>query len=202
MLLGYLHTFFLLAMHVNSLCACSHSEAMKGSSSFRLLILSRLLASPDGPNWRSLTPSGGLGPSTSKMASLLTGSAYTPLPGFRTLPLRGSSGFVPWGFSGSSPLPLHCSHIHYLLLLFWHCDDYCPNPLPCFLTRTHFFVLDRQGRFSLCPPLWLRFALRGVLTWKLTKLKNKKIHLPEGPFYKNFYTKPILAKTANNLHCT
>jgi hypothetical protein len=36
-------------MHVNSLCACSHSEAMKGSSSLtscRLLILSRLLASP------------------------------------------------------------------------------------------------------------------------------------------------------------
>jgi hypothetical protein len=46
MLLGYLYTFFLLAMHVNSLCACSHSEAMKGSSSSRLLILSRLLASP------------------------------------------------------------------------------------------------------------------------------------------------------------
>jgi hypothetical protein len=33
-------------MHVNSLCACSHSEAMKGSSSLRLLILSCLLASP------------------------------------------------------------------------------------------------------------------------------------------------------------
>ncbi len=44
-LLGYLHTFFLLAMHVNSLRVCSHSEAMKGSSSL-LLILSRLLASP------------------------------------------------------------------------------------------------------------------------------------------------------------
>jgi hypothetical protein len=52
MLLGYLHTFFLLAMHVNSLCACSHSEAMKGSSSLRLLILSRLLASPV---WAQLT---------------------------------------------------------------------------------------------------------------------------------------------------
>jgi hypothetical protein len=33
-------------MHANSQCACSHSEAMKGSSSFRLLILSRLPASP------------------------------------------------------------------------------------------------------------------------------------------------------------
>jgi hypothetical protein len=52
MLLGYLHTFFLLAMHVNSLCACSHSKTMKGSSSFRLLILSRLLASPV---WAQLT---------------------------------------------------------------------------------------------------------------------------------------------------
>jgi hypothetical protein len=52
MLLGYLHTFFLLAMHVKSLCACSHSEAMKGSSSLRLPILSRLLASPV---WAQLT---------------------------------------------------------------------------------------------------------------------------------------------------
>jgi hypothetical protein len=36
-------------MHVNSLCACLHSEAMKGSSSlssFHLLILSRLSTSP------------------------------------------------------------------------------------------------------------------------------------------------------------
>jgi hypothetical protein len=52
MLLGYLHTFFLLAMHVSLLCACSHSEAMKGSSSLHLLILSRLLASPV---WAQLT---------------------------------------------------------------------------------------------------------------------------------------------------
>jgi hypothetical protein len=58
MLLGYLHAFFLLAMHINSLCACSHSEAMKGSSSLYLLILSRLLTSPvwaqltfTDPNW-------------------------------------------------------------------------------------------------------------------------------------------------------
>ncbi len=48
----YLHTFFLLAMHANSLCACSRSEAMKGSFSLRLLILSRLLASPV---WAQLT---------------------------------------------------------------------------------------------------------------------------------------------------
>ncbi len=54
----YLHTIFLLAMHVNSLCAWSHPEAVKGSSSFCLLILSRLLASPvwaqltlTDPNW-------------------------------------------------------------------------------------------------------------------------------------------------------
>jgi hypothetical protein len=39
-------------MHVNPLCACSRSEAMKGSSSFCLLILSRLLASPI---WAQLT---------------------------------------------------------------------------------------------------------------------------------------------------
>jgi hypothetical protein len=42
----------LLAMHVNSLCACSHSEAMEALSSLRLLILSRLLASPV---WAQLT---------------------------------------------------------------------------------------------------------------------------------------------------
>ncbi len=58
MLLRIFTRFFLLAMHVNSLCACSHPEAMKGLSSFRLLILSRLLASPvwaqltlTDPNW-------------------------------------------------------------------------------------------------------------------------------------------------------
>ncbi len=39
-----------------------------------------------GFNWRSLSPLGGPvpGPSTSKMAPLSTGSAHTPLPGFRT----------------------------------------------------------------------------------------------------------------------
>jgi hypothetical protein len=88
MLLGYLHTFFLLAMHINSLCACSHSEAIKGSSSLRLLILSHLLASPV---WAQLTltdPTGGPGPFTSKMATLSTGSAHTPLPGSRTVHLH------------------------------------------------------------------------------------------------------------------
>jgi hypothetical protein len=85
MLLGYLHAFFLLAMHVNSLCACSHSEAMKGSSSFRLLILSLLFASPV---WAQLTltdPDWGPWSFTSKMAALPTGSAHTPLLGSRTL---------------------------------------------------------------------------------------------------------------------
>jgi hypothetical protein len=38
-----------------------------------------------GFNWRSLTPLGGPGPFTSKMASLSTGSAHTPSPGFRTI---------------------------------------------------------------------------------------------------------------------
>jgi hypothetical protein len=91
MLLEYLRTFFLLAMHINSLCACSHSEAMKGSSSLRLLILSRLLASPV---WAQLT---------------LTDPTWGPVPllprwrpflqGPRTLPYRGPEQFVlnvPW----------------------------------------------------------------------------------------------------------
>ncbi len=38
-----------------------------------------------GLNWRSLSPFGGPGPSTSKMAPLSTGSAHTPLQGFRTV---------------------------------------------------------------------------------------------------------------------
>jgi hypothetical protein len=38
-----------------------------------------------GLNWRSLSPLGGPGPFTSKMVPLSTGSAHTPLPGFRTL---------------------------------------------------------------------------------------------------------------------
>ncbi len=63
-------------MHVNSLCAFLRPEAMKGSSSFCLLILSRLLASPV---WAQLTltdPNGG---------ALSTGSAHTPLLGSRTI---------------------------------------------------------------------------------------------------------------------
>jgi hypothetical protein len=38
-----------------------------------------------GLNWLSLTPTGGPGPSTSKMAALPTGSAHTPLLGSRTV---------------------------------------------------------------------------------------------------------------------
>jgi hypothetical protein len=41
-----------------------------------------------GLNWRSLSPLGGPGPSTSKMAPLFTGSAHTPSPGFSTCPIR------------------------------------------------------------------------------------------------------------------
>jgi hypothetical protein len=44
-----------------------------------------------GLNWRSLSPLGGPGPSTSKMAPLFTGSVHTPSPGFRT---GGSYCFV------------------------------------------------------------------------------------------------------------
>jgi hypothetical protein len=86
MLLRIFTHFLLVAMYVNSLCACSRSEAMKGSSSLRLLILSRLLASPF---WAQLTltdPTWGPGPFTSKMATLSTGSAHTPLLGSRTSP--------------------------------------------------------------------------------------------------------------------
>jgi hypothetical protein len=66
---GYLHTIVLLAKHVNSLCASSHPEAVKGSSSSCLLISSRLLASPvraqltlTDPNWgpRSVYPQNGV----------------------------------------------------------------------------------------------------------------------------------------------
>ncbi len=43
-----------------------------------------LLPPLSGLNWHSLTPLGGPGPFTSKMASLFTGSTHTPSPGFRT----------------------------------------------------------------------------------------------------------------------
>jgi hypothetical protein len=58
MLLRIFTCFLLVGYAHYSLCACSHSKAMKGSSSFRFLILSRLLASPvwaqltlADPNW-------------------------------------------------------------------------------------------------------------------------------------------------------
>jgi hypothetical protein len=74
-------------MQVNSLCACSHSEAMKGSSSLRLLILSRLLASPV---WAQLTLTDHLG------GPVLLPPKWPPFPqGPRTLPYWGPEHFIP-----------------------------------------------------------------------------------------------------------
>ncbi len=41
-----------------------------------------------GLNWCSLSPIGGPGPPTPKVASLLLGSAHTPFPGSRTLSMK------------------------------------------------------------------------------------------------------------------
>jgi hypothetical protein len=56
-----------------------------------------------GLNWRSLTPPGGPGPLTSKMATLSTGSAHTPLLGPRTL----SNTFIQYTVSMAWAFFLH-----------------------------------------------------------------------------------------------
>ncbi len=71
-------------MHINLLCACWHSEAVKGSSSH----LTDGHVSPlpmSGANWRALFLLGGSGSPLPKMASLFTGSAHTPSLGSNTL---------------------------------------------------------------------------------------------------------------------
>ncbi len=83
-------TSYLLAMHINSLCACWHPEAVKGSSSLssrRLLISPRITSSlflcpesTDAPCSRPEDPF----PPLPKMALPFTGSAHTPLPGSNT----------------------------------------------------------------------------------------------------------------------
>jgi hypothetical protein len=83
--------FHLLAVHINSLCACWHLEVVKGSSSLsscRLLISPRITSYPflcpgstDAPCSRLWGPV----PPFPKMAPPFTGSAHTPLPGSTTL---------------------------------------------------------------------------------------------------------------------
>jgi hypothetical protein len=82
-------------MHINSLFACSHSEAMKGSSFLRLLIWSRLLASSVWTQLPLTDPTWGPGPLTSKMATLFTGSVHTPLLGSRTRKISCYCSFNP-----------------------------------------------------------------------------------------------------------
>jgi hypothetical protein len=77
---GYLHAFFLLAMHVHSV----HDRILKPWRGRLLSAFSsyHVFSPPlSGLNWRSLTPTGGPGLFTSKMATLSTGSAHTPLLG-------------------------------------------------------------------------------------------------------------------------
>ncbi len=82
---GYLHTIFLLAMHVNTHSV--HNRILKPWRGRLLCVFSsRHVFSPplSRLNWHSLTPTGGPGPSTPKMASLPTGSSHTPFLGSRT----------------------------------------------------------------------------------------------------------------------
>ncbi len=92
---AYIHynrfTLHLPAMHINLLCACWHSEAVKGSSSLssrRLLIslwvTSSLFLCPeltDAP----LSLLRGFGSPLPRMAPSFTGSSHTPFPGYKTI---------------------------------------------------------------------------------------------------------------------
>jgi hypothetical protein len=84
-------TFHLLALHINSLCASWHLEAVKGSSSSsscRLLISPRITSYPfpcPGPTDAPCSRLWGPVPPFPKMAPPFTGSAHTPLPGSTTL---------------------------------------------------------------------------------------------------------------------
>ncbi len=84
-------TFRLPAMHVNLLCACWHSEAVKGSSSastrrllISLCVTSSLFLCPE-PTDAPCSHYGDLAPPLPKMASPSAGSAYTPLSGSETV---------------------------------------------------------------------------------------------------------------------
>jgi hypothetical protein len=131
-------------MHVNSLCACSHSEAMKGSSSLCLLILSRLLASPV---WAQLTltdPTWGAQCLSSKMATLSTGSAHTPLPGSRTLYLNLSDTSMKLLFNIPKSIhPMHATtvrSIHPLHLLSSESSVSRSLPYPKIVYRSPYLV--------------------------------------------------------------
>ncbi len=73
------------------LCACSHSEAVKGSSSLSstcllILTMDHVFSLPlSGANWCSLSLLWGFGPPFPKMALPFTGSAHTPFPGYKTV---------------------------------------------------------------------------------------------------------------------
>jgi hypothetical protein len=75
---GYLHTVFLLAMHVNTHSV--HNRIPKPWRGRLLRVFSSCHVFPpplSGLNWRSLTPTGGPSPSTPKMASLPTVRAHS-----------------------------------------------------------------------------------------------------------------------------
>ncbi len=80
----YLH-YFLLVMHVNTHSV--HNRILKPWWGRILCVFpSHHVLSPplSKLNWHSLTPTGGPGPPTPKMASPPTGSAHSPFSGSRT----------------------------------------------------------------------------------------------------------------------
>jgi hypothetical protein len=158
---------------VNLLCASSHSEAMKGSSSLTSCHLHILLRLSSSLIWAQLTlfvPAWGTRPLSLQdgapihrvRAHSLTGIRNTPLARIRWIRFRGFS----WPSSSSLP---HF-HIHYLFLFLWHCHDYCLRLFSRFFARGHFFILDGQ----LWPPLlflsWLGYAPGGVFTRRFPSL--------------------------------
>jgi hypothetical protein len=83
-------TFIFLAVHINSLCACWHPEAMKrsSSSSSGCLLILPLISLLSSLVWSQLTllvPALGLRLPPPQMAPPFTGSAHTPSSGSDTM---------------------------------------------------------------------------------------------------------------------
>ncbi len=99
--------FYLLAEHNNSLCACWHLKAVKGSSSSsscRLLISPCITSYPfpcPGSTDALCSRLWGPVPPFPKMASLFTGSAHTPFHGSTTL--------------------LNCEFSYHIMRIWWKC---------------------------------------------------------------------------------
>jgi hypothetical protein len=134
-------------MHINSLCACWHSEAVKGSSSLfsRRLLISLWVTSPlflcpeltDAPcpyyGGSVLLPQNGALIHRVRTHSL-SRVKDTPLVRIRWIHV----GSLSW----SPPLPGPCPYVHHLCLFLWHCHDNGSRLLAGLLPGDHLPKLD------------------------------------------------------------